>query len=116
MRSIFQLFVFVSFSHTRSDGVDYVVCFQVAAAGYHCAAHKRPAYFVAFFLDFRAALSFDCSCDTTAQHQLSIGGINNGVGLHFGDIAFEKFQNAIFDIYFHNKNLQIQQAGAYKPA
>ncbi len=94
--------------------MNYVFCFQIAAAGYHCTAYKSWAYFVAFFLDFRAAFSFDCSCDTAAQNQLSIGGINNSIGLHFGNIAFEKLQNAIFDIYFHNKNLQIQRTCDYK--
>ena len=85
--------------------MNYILCFQVTGTGYHSTTYKCPPYFVALFLDFRAAFSFDCPSYATAQNKLGISGVDNGIGLHFGDIGFEEFQNAILDVYFHSVGL-----------
>jgi hypothetical protein len=87
--------------------MDYVSCFEIAAGGYHGASHTGASYFVALELYFGTAFFTDCPGDTAAQNQSSVGGVDNSIRFHLGYIAFEKFQDAIFDVYFHRTNFLI---------
>ncbi len=85
--------------------MNYVFCFEISGGCYYSTTYECTAYFIAFLLDFGAAFSFDCPCDPAAQNQSGIGGVDDGVSLHFGNIAIEELQNVIFDIYFHSIRL-----------
>ena len=71
----------------HAGGVDHVAGFQLASGGNRGAAHRDGADLVAFGLDFQAALAANRAGHASAELQIVVGGVDDGVGLHLRQVA-----------------------------
>src|SRR5690242_5841691 len=71
----------------HAGGVNDEARFQVAAVSDGRIAHGNAANFVALALDGIAAFAPYRSSNATAENQIVVSGIDDGVGVHLGEVA-----------------------------
>ena len=104
-RGVFELGVFIPFAHTRADGVDDILCLQITRGGLDRGSDTGRTNLVAFGLNGGAAFGADGTCYSTAENELCIGSIDNGLGIGLGDIPFDQFQSRVIDFDLYQKSL-----------
>ena len=82
--------------HTR--GVDHVARLQIAARRDGGPADGNCADVVAFVLNAAAAFATNRSGDAAAELQIIVGGIHDGVAIHFSDVTLANF-NSIGEVH-----------------
>ena len=92
-----QLLVFHPFTPDRTDGMDHITARQLAGAGVgrllmrHRTMEAHPG--IALSLDLRPAAAGDGACHTAAVLQVSIGGVDDGVYMLFGQVALHQLED-----------------------
>ena len=82
-----QALVFISSAIDGADGVKDVFCGQSTCAGGNGTAGGTAADFATFGHDGWATGAVNGSIDATTTCEARVGGVDDGVGLDFGDIT-----------------------------
>src|SRR5580704_14919593 len=67
----------------------HVTRFQFSARRDRRSAHRHLADVIAFLLNFRAALSSDCSRHSASKLQIVVCSVHNGIDVHLRQIALD---------------------------
>ena len=81
--------------------VDHMAGFEASACCEGSSSNRNASNFIAFPLDFFPALSPNGSGDAAAKNQIVVGGVDDGIGLHFGQVALHE------NDFFFNGHTQI---------
>lgn len=74
-------------TEAHAGGVNDVAGLEFAAGSNGRIADRDAAEFIALALDFVAALAANGSSYTAAENEIVVGGIDDGVDVHFGEVA-----------------------------
>ena len=77
-------------SQLHARGVDHVAGLQISAASDRRAAHRDGPDGIAFLLNAFAAFAQNRPGHAAAKLEIIVGGIDDGVGIHFRQIALRK--------------------------
>jgi hypothetical protein len=78
----------------RADGVDHVACRQAEARGDLRLSRLATAKFDTSRSELRTCGTVDGAADATARGQHGVGGIDDGIDVEPGDVAFDNL-NAV---------------------
>ena len=100
-----QLGILIAGAHNRADGMNDIFCRQTAAGsnGRRARPHQAmQAYpFIAFLLNPVTALADDGPGNPSTMRQVLIGGVDDGIRLHSGNIAYHQLYGRIVELNSH---------------
>ncbi len=80
--------------------MDDVFSLEVSSGCFNSSADRSAADFVALLLYFWSAFSAYSAGDTAAEYQPGIGGVDDGLGVHLGDVTFSQNKQSVVDFSF----------------